>query len=62
MMQKLQKLIKILNRFTVDDLVSMSDFEEKEIKKALEIFEKENKISKISQTEYIYVKIPLQKF
>ena len=31
MKQKILKLIKILNKFTIDDILSMDDFEEKEV-------------------------------
>ena len=30
MKQKILKLIKILNKFTIDDILSMDDFEEQE--------------------------------
>ena len=31
MKQKILKLIKILNKFTIDDILSMDDFEEQEV-------------------------------
>ena len=35
MKQKILKLIKILNKFTIDDILSMDDFEEKEVSEIL---------------------------
>ena len=35
MKQKILKLIKILNKFTIDDILSMDDFEEQEVSEIL---------------------------
>lgn len=55
MKQKMLKLIKILNKFTLNDILTMSDFTEKDTIKILTDFEECNLIKKISGTEYIYV-------
>ena len=55
MKQKMLKLIKILNRFTINDILTMSDFTEKDTVKILSDFEECSLIKKISETEYIYV-------
>ncbi|MDO5437719.1 MAG: hypothetical protein Q4F80_05935 [bacterium] len=54
MKQKILKLIKILNKFTIDDILSMDDFDEKEVSETLSEFENSGLISKISAEEYIY--------
>lgn len=40
MKQKILKLIKILNKFTLDDILSMDNFDENEVKIILADFEK----------------------
>ena len=54
MKQKILKLIKILNKFTIDDILSMDDFEEKEVSEILSELENSGIINKISKEEYIY--------
>ena len=54
MKQKILKLIKILNKFTIDDILSMDDFEEKEVSEILSELENSGIISKITAEEYIY--------
>ena len=56
MKQKLLKLIKILNRFTIDELIAMSEIEEADIKNLVQEFLQDKVINKISQTEYAYIK------
>lgn len=56
MKQKILKLTKILNRFTIDDILSMEEScKEDELKNILLELEKEKNISKISETEYAYI-------
>ena len=55
MKQKMLKLIKILNQFTIDDTLTMSEFSENEAKKLLTEFEDIGIIKKISQDEYLYI-------
>ena len=53
MKQKILKLIKILNKFTIDDILSMDDFKEQEVpKKNIFIFQME-KQKRRPQTDYI---------
>ena len=54
MKQKILKLIKILNKFTIDDILSMDDFEEQEVSEMLSELENSGIINKISKEEYIY--------
>ena len=54
MKQKILKLIKILNKFTIDDILSMDDFEEQEVSEILSELENSGIISKITAEEYIY--------
>ena len=54
MKQKILKLIKILNKFTIDDILSMDDFEEQEVSEILSELENSGIINKISKEEYIY--------
>ena len=49
MKQKILKLIKILNKFTIDDILSMDDFEEKEVSEILSELENSGIINKISK-------------
>ena len=53
MKQKILKLIKILNKFTIDDILSMDDFEEQEVSEILSELENLGIISKITAEEYI---------
>ena len=55
MKQKILKLIKILNKFTVDDILSMDDFNEQEVLDILSEFEKSGIINKISKEQYIHL-------
>ena len=48
MKQKILKLIKILNKFTIDDILSMDDFEEQEVLEILSELENSGIINKIS--------------
>ena len=48
MKQKILKLIKILNKFTIDDILSMDDFEEQEVSEILSELEISGIINKIS--------------
>ena len=48
MKQKILKLRKILNKFTIDDILSMDDFEEQEVSEILSELENSEVISKIS--------------
>ena len=59
MKQKILKLIKILNRFTIDDLITVSGVDEQEIQDIILEFQQEKVINKISKTEYGYIK-PLE--
>ena len=54
MKQKVLKLIKILNKFTIDDILFMDDFGEQEVLSILSELENSGMISKISAEEYIY--------
>ncbi len=54
MKQKILKLIKILNKFTIDDILSMDDFKEQEVLEILSELENSGIISKITAEEYIY--------
>ena len=54
MKQKILKLIKILNKFTIDDILSMDDFEEQKVSEILSELENSGIINKISKEEYIY--------
>ncbi len=56
MKQKLLKLIKILNRFTIDDLITMSELEEADIRKLVQELLQDKVINHISKTEYAYIK------
>ena len=56
MKQKILKLIKILNKFTLDDILLMDNFDEDEVKIILADFEKFGVIKKISDTEYVFLK------
>ena len=56
MKQKILKLIKILNKFTLDDILLMDNFDENEVKIILADFEKFGVIKKISDTEYVFFK------
>ena len=56
MKQKILKLIKILNKFTLDDILLMDNFDENEVKIILADFEKFGVIKKISDTEYVFLK------
>ena len=49
MKQKMLKLIKILNQFTIDDILTMSEFSENEAKKLITEFEDIDLIKKISE-------------
>ena len=55
MKQKILKLIKILNKFTIDDILSMEEFDEQEVLDILSEFEKSGIINKISKEQYIYL-------
>ena len=55
MKQKMLKLIKILNQFTIDDILTMSEFSENEAKKLITEFEDIDLIKKISEDEYLYI-------
>lgn len=48
MKQKILKLIKILNKFTIDDILSMDDFKEQEVSEILSELENSGIISKIT--------------
>lgn len=48
MKQKMLKLIKILNQFTIDDILTMNEFSENEVKKLLTEFEDTGLIKKMS--------------
>lgn len=54
MKQKILKLIKILNKFTIDDILSMDEFDEQELLDIISEFEKSSIINKISKSQYIY--------
>lgn len=54
MKQQILKLIKILNKFTLDDILSMDEFDKQEVLEILSEFENSNLISKISKEQYIY--------
>lgn len=54
MKQKILKLIKILNKFTIDDILSMDEFDEKELLDIISELAKSGVISKISKSQYIY--------
>ena len=56
MKQKILKLIKILNKFTLDDILLMDNSDENEVKIILADFEKFGVIKKISDTEYVFLK------
>ena len=56
MKQKILKLIKILNKFTLDDILLMDNFDEDGVKIILADFEKFGVIKKISDTEYVFLK------
>ena len=55
MKQKMLKLIKILNQFTIDDVLTVSEFDENETKKLLTEFEDIGFIKKISEDKYLYI-------
>ena len=54
MKQKILKLIKILNKFTLDDILSLDEFDKQEVSVILSEFENSGVISKISKEQYIY--------
>lgn len=56
MKQKILKLIKILNRFTIDDLITLSGADEHEIQDIIIELQQEKIINQISKTEYGYIK------
>ena len=56
MKQKILKLIKILNRFTIDDLITLSGADEHEIQDIIIALQQEKIINQISKTEYGYIK------
>ena len=58
MKQKILKLIKILNKFTIDDILSMDEFDEQELLDIISEFEKSGIINKISKSQYIYYCTP----
>lgn len=64
MKQKMLKLIKILNQFTIDDVLTMGEFSENEAKNILTEFEDVGLIKKISEDEYLYIpevnKLPIK--
>lgn len=60
MKQKLLKLAKILKRFTLDDVLSMEDFDEDKIKDIIEELLKENRI-KIYRNQYVYLQDAVEK-
>ena len=55
MKQKILKLIKILNKFTISDILTMDDFDEQEVLSILSEFEELKIIKKISQNQYVYM-------
>ena len=64
MKQKMLKLIKILNQFTIDDVLTMGEFSENEAKNIFTEFEDVGLIKKISEDEYLYIpevnKLPIK--
>lgn len=54
MKQKILRLIKILNKFTIDDILSIDEFSEQEVLEILSELENSGIIDKISKEEYIY--------
>ena len=49
MKQKILKLIKILNKFTIDDILSMNDFEEQEVSEILSELENSGIINNVEE-------------
>ena len=60
MKQKILKLIKILNKFTIDDILSMDNFEEQEVSEILSELEISGIISKITAEEYMELRRKVQ--
>ena len=55
MKQKIKKLCKILNRFKIEEIISISEIEECEIEKILNELIEEKYIKQISLYEYVYI-------
>lgn len=58
MKQKMLKLIKILNKFTTDDILTMGEFEETQAKIILKEFEELKYIKLIAPNEFVYIPVP----
>ena len=55
MKQKIKKLSKMLSRFTIDDIATITQFPEYDIFQTLEELIEEKFVNKISDTEYAYI-------